>query len=204
MYLIQVLHWHASSAHVDGFPPECSSWVWMFWKICCWTRNSFCTAGQIYLQVKLIRSRVIVYKILSAERRVWLHNLLTFLLAAVEPLTNVLCSFPFRCSLKSVTIPKLNSFMWSIVSLGYWHPRNSIFPKVCANPTCNTILTVHHSLVYWQHRTDQLWFWESVFVMLHELLLQLPVVLGLMRSTILLNIPVLIVSHLKVESGVDR
>ena len=90
----------------------------------------------------------------QAERRASDHSLLTFLLAAVEPLTNVLCSFPFWFSLNSVTMPKLSSLIWSIVSLGYWQPRNSMFPNVWARPTCNTVWTSELLIIIW---TGQHW-----------------------------------------------
>ena len=45
--------------------------------------------------------------------------------------------------------------------------------------------------------TDQLSLREPVLVMLHELLLQLPVVFGLVWRAVLLQVPGLAVSHLK-------
>ena len=120
------------------------------------------------------------------------HSLLTFLLAASEPLTKVLFSFPFWFSLNSVTIPKLNSLICSIVSCGYWQPINSMLPNVCAKPTWT-----RSSLKILQMLTSpyQNILWEPVLMMFHEFLLQLPVVGWLMWRPVLANVPVLRVAH---------
>ena len=50
-------------------------------------------------------------------------------------------------------------------------------------------------------QTDQLSLREPVLVMLHELLLQLPVVFGLVWGAVLLQVPGLAVSHLKLTQS---
>ena len=129
------------------------------------------------------------------------YNLFTFLLAAVEPLTNVLCNFPFCFSRYSPTIPKLSSWICSMVSDGYWHPRNSMLPNVFAKPTWNQLLINDYHIQHFKMRkkkttTYQFCLWKSVFMMLHELFLQCPMMLWLMLRSVLFNVPVLWMCHI--------
>ena len=90
----------------------------------------------LILDSSLQTVRLSIYLLTVITQNVDRHHyfLFTFLLAALAALTNVLWSFPFFCSLNSPTTPRLSSDICSMVSGGYWHPRNSMLPKVFARP----------------------------------------------------------------------